>query len=243
MHTARCRRAHARRLARVDHVEIERDAVTGGRGTNDRKGFRQRIGHTATRDLFHADHPHADAIEQRPFFRLVAARAEHAHVLRQHLGSCHQAIRERALAMTEQRCQRHAVDQPGMRSLRRMAVEMGVDPKQAERSVRAVGRRNTAPGADRARVIATNHERKGAVVDRVLHRLRQPRPESRHRCSRIGRVAAPRLQRRAPARIQPACLQPFGQPSRTQAVHRADGAGIAPAHAAAHTDDLDARLL
>ena len=105
---------------------------------------------------------------------------------------------------SEQRRERHAVDVAAQRRRRRVHVAVRVDPQQADRQVLACACAQSAAAAtDPAAeaVIAAEHERHRAFVERRERRLIQPsgRPSRCRGCISCARRAAPAFRESAPA--------------------------------------------
>ena len=122
-------RADAGRVARIDRIEIERDAETAARAAHERHRFAQRLAHAALGDLVHEENAHAEALEELGFAALEAPHAEKAHAFRIELravGDCG----ELRIAVAQQARDRHAVQHAAFGRLRRVRVHVRVDPEQ-----------------------------------------------------------------------------------------------------------------
>lgn len=148
--------AHARGEERVEHIEVEADAkATGGR-RHPSPGFGQHAAQAAAADLMTGIETHAQPAQALGLAALDAAHADHAAIARvDHGGGLVADGGECRIAFAEQHGQRHAVQAVAGRGLRRVAVEVGVDPEQAEWAAAGLG--NAAPAADGRGVVAADH--------------------------------------------------------------------------------------
>ncbi len=95
---ARGRRRHARRVGRIDGVEIQRHAIADGAAPHARERLVQHLLEPAPGDFAHRVDAHAQRRKERRLLRLEAAHADHAHMLRRE----HRALdAERIAALPE----------------------------------------------------------------------------------------------------------------------------------------------
>jgi len=83
------------------------------------------------------------------------------------LGAVETNVEQAFVAAPEQAGQRHAVDGAGVAGFRGVAVEVGIDPEQADRPAHGTG--NATPGADGNGMIATDHDGKLVRIDGQCH--------------------------------------------------------------------------
>jgi diaminohydroxyphosphoribosylaminopyrimidine deaminase/5-amino-6-(5-phosphoribosylamino)uracil reductase len=162
-HPARHRRADARRFLRRDDIEVDGNAERGGAAGRDAERLLEDAVQTAFMHFLDVKNAYAEALETLALFRLEAAHADQADVLRlDHAGG--EAV-ERVVVLTEEPRERHAVQASGMAGARRVRVHVRVDPDQAERSLYAA--RHAGPCTARAAVVAAEDTRQALVRDRV----------------------------------------------------------------------------
>src|SRR5258708_339742 len=97
------------------------------------------------------------------------------------------------IAMPEQTRERHAVQRAARRAVRRMGVHVSIDPDQTERAAQRL--RGAFPGADGARMIASQHDRHITAADTRFYVLRESCAYAGHcrdnvtgACSSVDRV-------------------------------------------------------
>src|SRR3569623_1463825 len=185
--------AHARRVTRVDRIEIDGDAVGDGVAHDMRERLAPHSRKAATHDLFHEDHPHAELAQQRRLAALETAHAQQADVFGPHLGRGAGESRELFDAMAYLTCERHTVQCAARTGLRPMAVHVRFDPLEAERALRARGV-HAAPGAHRAGMVAADHHGKVTVLHTLAHEFGETAIELYDRREHIGAGVRQRTQ-------------------------------------------------
>jgi hypothetical protein len=94
-------------------------------------------------------------------------------MLRAQLASPAKQVCHASGAMAQQSSQGHAVGRLGVRGVRRMGVEVGIDPDQAQRTLRPQVLCHGAPGTHRTGMVATQHQRLLPLAKHLLHRQGQ----------------------------------------------------------------------
>ena len=193
-------RAHAGRIARLDRVQIDRDSVAGGAGARDADRVVEHRVDAALLDLRHGEDLHAELGEESGLLGLIAADAYEAQVLgRERPFGASGELRIRAVP--EQRGERHSVPHAAGAGRRRVAIHVGVDPDQPQRTAGGQRLGRAAPGSDRAAVVAAEHDRKFPCADDRAHLARQARAEIDDHIIPGFAAAKLRLQRDAPEHI------------------------------------------
>ena len=158
----RLRAADTGRQARVDGIEIERHAKTGGGGADNGQCLVQTGGKTARGQFVGSEYPDPQPLQEGQFFRLVAARSENGGVAGIDLLASQAEVEQALVPAAQQAGQRHAMDCPGIGGFRGVAIEMRINPQQTRRLPEAA--RHAAPRTDGNRVIAADDHRKCPVA-------------------------------------------------------------------------------
>jgi len=157
------RAGHGRHGQRVEGIDVETEAEAGLAATaaHDRQRIAEHGGQAAFADFVHVEDAYAELSQTFVFFRFPGAGADDAHPCRieSWAGDADQA----AVTLAQQGRQWHAVDIARMGGLGRVAVEVGIDPDQAGRTVGAPA--DTAPGSCGNGVIAAEDQRERVRVE------------------------------------------------------------------------------
>ena len=257
---ASLRTGHRGQRLRVERVEVEAHAEAGLRIA---AGDRQRIAEDGRKPagahLVHGEHAHAERGEQGLLLRLPGACADDAGARGVERGARNAG--ERLMAGAKQRRQRHAVDVAGVGGGVGVAVEMGVDPDQARGASAPAA--DAAPGAGGDRMVAAEHERKGAfgqrgdVIGKAAREGGVGVDAARHvaagvdsggGCVRVIRgggrclLRGGRPQGRGPFHARSDRRQPAGECARLQRGRRGGGPRVRGAERRSGADDADQRV-
>src|SRR5207302_5166212 len=127
-------------------------------------------------DFGHGEDLHAELAEESGLLGLIAADAYEAQVLgRERPFGASGELRIRAVP--EQRGERHSVPHAAGAGRRRVAIHVGVDPDQPQRTAGGHSLGRAAPGSYRAAVVAAEHDPKFPCADDRAHLARETRAE------------------------------------------------------------------
>src|SRR5579864_6225430 len=124
------RGAHAGSVFRIDPVHVERDVVAGGAASGHAQGFFDDRAHAALVDIAHGIDLDPGLFDVLLLAGIDIAYAHQDTVFRLHFGREVVDVGEFRRAQAQDRRQRHAVDIPARRGLRRVDVRVRVNPDQ-----------------------------------------------------------------------------------------------------------------
>jgi hypothetical protein len=164
------RGADARRHLRVQHVHVEAEVDEAiARDVLQRLAHRRLDTHPV--NVAHREDKRLELREQVPLAGVERSDAHQRDALRLDSGECVGLALELSPGEGEGGRERHPVDVPARRGLRAVEVAVRIEPEHA---ARARGPREPAQSSERDGMVASEHEREGAVSHRVIDQLGDP---------------------------------------------------------------------
>src|SRR5205085_11993502 len=152
-------RAGAGRVAGVERVHVERDVVARLRLRRNRDGLVHARAHPPLVNLTHREEPYAKSLYKLALARVNVSRADVRTEARVELGREALYVGQLRRAVSQKNRERHAVNVPRRRRLRRVHVGVRVEPDKADRlAAFAVERRDARNRADGYRMIAAEDD-------------------------------------------------------------------------------------
>jgi hypothetical protein len=200
------------------------------------QGFVAHRVEAAPADFLDVKHAHAEPVEALLFLGLVASHPDQGDVLG--IDRAGGQPVEVVVGLSQQPCERHAVQPAGVAGPGRMAVHVSVDPDEAELALEHA--RDPGPRSPGAAVVAADHARQVRLAHRGHDRRRERAAELAHR-----RLPAPfrgrRMQHR-PQRDLGAAARKLSREERNQRLGSLGAAGIGAPKAPSRADQLDMSL-
>jgi len=110
------------------------------------------------------NHANSQSSQQCRFFGFKTPYANQAKVTR--IDACPVGKSDKSsITMTQQDCERHAMNHSARGRSGRMSVQVGVEPDQADRALMGGGLGSPLPGPDGAGMVASEHQRLVAPAD------------------------------------------------------------------------------